>query len=423
MARQNVDIGVQGNDGTGDSIRESFRKVNENFVELFAIFGQGDRIAFTDLDDAPIYGPNQVIISNADASALLSKALVGGEGIQVDNEDDNQIRIIATGGKVSTDPVPALGGHLDAQNFTIGNLPDPTDDVAADFNNTHNTFISADNLVITRGYADQRYLQTSGGPGIGSQVRVRGEPLDQSEYSKTVANWVDGYAVITNHGFNTGSNGVPYKYFASIASATGLLNGLTYYLRFVDKNRLSLHPTRADAIDGTNRIIVNDPEIITRGVETLTDFFYDPELSGSWVSNEALPRKSVVRREGDTMTGALVLFDHPGTLAGSGSPTGPDDLQAATKYYVDNSSFASESNLFVSMAGDDAQTKTPAGKEGRAFAYAYETVGAACQKAEEIIAASLSEPGPYRQLLTYANVVFSLMAVVLIKVKMLLIEI
>ncbi len=37
MARQGVDIGVEGNDGTGDSIRESFRKVNENFQELYAV--------------------------------------------------------------------------------------------------------------------------------------------------------------------------------------------------------------------------------------------------------------------------------------------------------------------------------------------------------------------------------------------------
>ena len=34
MSKQIVDIGVQGNDGTGDSIRESFRKVNENFNEF-----------------------------------------------------------------------------------------------------------------------------------------------------------------------------------------------------------------------------------------------------------------------------------------------------------------------------------------------------------------------------------------------------
>ena len=35
MAKQDVNIGVEGNDGTGDSIRESFRKVNENFQEQY----------------------------------------------------------------------------------------------------------------------------------------------------------------------------------------------------------------------------------------------------------------------------------------------------------------------------------------------------------------------------------------------------
>jgi len=39
MARQDIDIGVEGNDGTGDSIRESFRKTNENFNELYGAFG------------------------------------------------------------------------------------------------------------------------------------------------------------------------------------------------------------------------------------------------------------------------------------------------------------------------------------------------------------------------------------------------
>ena len=49
MARQEVNIGVEGNDGTGDSIRESFRKTNENFSELYAVFGQGGTINFTAL--------------------------------------------------------------------------------------------------------------------------------------------------------------------------------------------------------------------------------------------------------------------------------------------------------------------------------------------------------------------------------------
>ena len=36
MAKQDINIGVEGNDGTGDSIRESFRKTNENFNEHLA---------------------------------------------------------------------------------------------------------------------------------------------------------------------------------------------------------------------------------------------------------------------------------------------------------------------------------------------------------------------------------------------------
>ena len=38
----------------------------------------------------------------------------------------------------------------------------------------------------------------------------------------------------------------------------------------------------------------------------------------------------------------------PGDLAGGGTPNGIDDLQAATKYYVDTTSICSTTNLFVS---------------------------------------------------------------------------
>ena len=405
MARQNVDIGVQGNDGTGDSIRESFRKVNDNFIQLFAIFGSGDTIAFTDLDDTPnSYAGDQVIVANTDGDALLAKALVGGEGISVDHSDENEIRIISTGGKVGNDVEPTLGGHLDAQRFIIGNLAEPTDETANAFNVVHDTAITADNLVITKGYADQRYLQASGGPGAGSQIRVRSEPLSKAEYYISIEDWVDiGYARIPLHGFNSGSNGIAFRYVnAGSTPATGLSNGGTYYLRFVDKNRLSVHATREDATDGLSRILVNEsPTVsaINRGAEQFVDANLDLDLEGNWVSNEALPRKSVVRRQGDTMEGALIL---------SRNPTPQDDISngglvAATKFYVDNSSFASDSNLFVATSGDDTQADTPPGKEGRAFAYAYATVGAACFKAEELINASLTEPGPYRQLMTYAN--------------------
>jgi len=80
------------------------------------------------------------------------------------------------------------------------------------------------------------------------------------------------------------------------------------------------------------------------------------------------------------MTGALNLFDHPGELAGTGLPNGPDDLQAATKLYVDNAAASSQVNLFVSTGGNDLQTFTPYSKEGRAPSYAFRTINAAAQK-------------------------------------------
>ena len=64
MAKQDINIGVEGNDGTGDSIRESFKKVNENFTELYAVFGVGGQINFTTLSDTPdTLTPNTVPIA------------------------------------------------------------------------------------------------------------------------------------------------------------------------------------------------------------------------------------------------------------------------------------------------------------------------------------------------------------------------
>jgi hypothetical protein len=51
MARKIIDIGIVGNDGTGDSIRDSFRKVNENFRELYSSLGLGEKLTLIELDD------------------------------------------------------------------------------------------------------------------------------------------------------------------------------------------------------------------------------------------------------------------------------------------------------------------------------------------------------------------------------------
>jgi hypothetical protein len=401
MSRQIIDIGVQGNDGTGDSIREAFRKVNENFRDLYAVFGQGDRIASTDLDDFPSsYSSDQILVTSADGTSILAKNLTAGTGIAIDNTDEEELVIRSTSSSLNTDPTPALGGPLNANGLPIGNIAFPSNDVVAQWNAVHGptgATITIDELAISKGYADRRYIQQAGG-GAAGQLRVRQEPADKTEYTKEIEFWTNGNAVITAHGFDSGADGIAFTYSSTGTAATGLTTGTTYYLRYVDDNQLSLHPTVDDAKEGTNKIIVPNSG---SGTQTLTDAYLDNTLSGNWLSNEALPRISTVRRQGDTMTGTLYLSDHPGTLSGSGSPNGPDDLQAATKYYVDNSSFASQINLFVSTAGDDSQANTPPGKEGRAFAYAYETIGAACARAEELVDLADQEPGPYRQRISY----------------------
>ena len=324
MTQKIIDIGVQGNDGTGDSIRESFRKVNENFNEIYAIFGQGGTINFTNLGDTPSsYLGSQVIMASILGDKLTARTLVEGSGISIDkNSSDNTLTISATTqGLNSDDAQTGLAGHLNANTFAIGSLSDPTPEAASQFESAFPTSLltlpngrtTQDQLAMTKGYADRHYVASFEGT-IVDALKSRPQPA----------------------------------------------------------------------------------------VPELTNPDYDPSLTSNYLSTEVMQRKDVVYRGGDTMTGTLNLSDHPGALAGSGTPNSTDDLQAATKFYVDNKTFSSNVNLYVSTAsGDDAQTRTPAGKEGRYWQYAYKTVGAAALAAENLIALASIEPGPYKQRIAY----------------------
>jgi len=131
MARKVIDIGAVGNDGTGDSIRDSFRKVNENFRELYSSLGLGERLTFIGLDDTPdAYAgyENAIIAVNPTTDGLSFKQIVGAQGISIDNRD-TEIRISSLFSQVVGDPEPKLGGDLSA--FSAGeyrkiiNIQDP----------------------------------------------------------------------------------------------------------------------------------------------------------------------------------------------------------------------------------------------------------------------------------------------------------
>jgi len=400
MAKQFINIGIEGNDGTGDSIRDAFNKTNENFTELYAVFGQGGQIGFTSLSDTPDQlGSGKIPVSNSAGNAITMKG-ISGTGITVDTTSDPaNIVIDVTSTDVQSDTSPELGGPLKGNSFGIGGVA-INQTAVNDFNTTHGANITLDDLVITKGYADQRYIQTGSG-GVAGEVRVRNEPANATEYTKQISTYASGNLNIPTHGYTVASNGLPFVYNSTGTDANNLTSGNTYYIRFVDANTISLHPSEAEAQNDNDATRVKVSASGGSGTQTIRDAAYNSALSGFYLSTEAIQRQSAVRRQGDTMTGDLFLSDHPGDLSGSGTPNGANDLQAATKYYVDNTSYASTTNLYVTTAGDDTMAGVPADKYGRSQAYAYGSILAACQRAEQIMESSPVEPGPYVQTVTY----------------------
>jgi len=317
MAQNIIDIGVQGNDGTGDSIRTSFDKVNKNFTEIYAIFGGGGTIPFTQLADAPSsYTANQVIMAATTGGVLTARTIVGSGGVTINTSSNSQLVISTANAGLIGDAQPRLGAHLAANNFTIANIGDPSQALVDSFNATYSSLgitTTINKLAISKGYADTHYVPTTIDGLVIGPLKPRTQPLT--------------------------------------------------------------------------------PQIGVSG--------YDSTLTGNYLSTEAMQRKDTVYRGGDTMTGALTLSDHPTPMSGQGTPNSTDDLQAATKFYVDNNTYYSGTNLYVSTKGDDLQTKTPVGREGRAWQYAYKTVGAAALQADNLISLSSLEPGPYRQTISY----------------------
>ena len=404
MAKQDIYLGVEGNDGTGDSIREAFRKANENFTELYAVFGQGGTISFTALNDTPAaITPAGVLIGNSTGTELVQKTLTAGTGISIDNSSTTAITITNTGANINADTSPILGGPLSGNNvYAIGKIGTSTASIA-EFNSTHGSTITIDDIVVDKKYQDKNYA-----PHILHQptkpVLARTEPTDDTGYTKTISEYRSGNLVINSHGFDNSINGATWRYTTTGSAPSGLTNNTDYFIRFVNDNQISLHSSKSEAQNDNDNtrakvnIALGSTTAIT-GQDFIKDQSYDSALYGFFKDDEVLPRKSSVRRQGDDMTGALYLHDHPGYLAGT---TGDiSERQAATKLYVDNSSYASTTDLFVTKQGDDSQANTPVGFEGRGLSYAFGSLKAAAQKAQEIMESAPVEPGAYRQTITY----------------------
>jgi len=141
MARRIIDVGLVGNDGTGDSIRDSFRKVNDNFKELYSSLGLGERLTFIGLDDTPPSFLGQIdedissfatplLTVNNTSDGVQFKQLIGGSGIAIDwNSDQDKISVVNQFTTLSslTENGATLGGNVSAKSgdnqYRLLNLP------------------------------------------------------------------------------------------------------------------------------------------------------------------------------------------------------------------------------------------------------------------------------------------------------------
>lgn len=340
MARQEIDIGVEGNDGTGDSVRESFRKVNENLAELYAVFGLGGTISFSSLDDVPntyLGNESSVPLVKTDATGISFYKFVSDSG---ENNNNTETPSSLTNSLYFefTDPDPASPNESGSLKITIN---DP-------------------------------HIDRDPDPNIKNPLNAEATLA----YSNSISNILR----------NTGSG----------SDITTLVN-----------NWNTTHPN-ASPISSDN-IIINkgyaDDNYVNESGDTMSGFLeYDSGLG--LATGDQIPRvNDVISRAGSkdnrTMLDELFLADHPEPLKGQGTPNGDDDLLAVSKLYVDTQGYSSTTNLYVSTSGDDDQTFTPPGREGRSESYAYRTISAAMRQAERIIESTPFEPGPYVQTVTF----------------------
>ena len=143
MARKEINIGVEGNDGTGDSIRDSFGKVNDNFQEIYAVLGLGGALSFIGLDDVAqnsyrTEDNNKILTVDSNNEKIQFTKLDSNETIVIDSSVPGVIKFSSLASALINDPDPTLAADMDANQKRITSLAEA----------------QLDNDAATKGYVD-----------------------------------------------------------------------------------------------------------------------------------------------------------------------------------------------------------------------------------------------------------------------------
>ena len=327
MARKDINIGLTGNDGTGDSIRDAFSKVNANFQELYASQGLEAGLTFENLVDVvkPLR-PNTILGLDNIGNNVISRDLVVNNGLTIDTTSDPaQIILSLAGIQISLDPNPTLSNSLNASGFKLTYLADPASDQDA----------------VTRKWVYQNFLNRDNIDLLSSVPNPNGSTMRQNFKIQPFPD---------NGNTNIGDKVITIKGSDGVTNKTVELN-----IQAV----LPSHATRKDYVD---------TKISLQGTNT-----YDPQTG-------------LLNQGAGVMTGPLILNDHPGpytgiTLKKDGTLFTQPDYRAATKGYVDSKTYSSPSNIYVSTKGNDDMWDFDNDRPNPAYGYPEEEIGRSWSKA------------------------------------------
>ena len=340
-----INVGSQSNDGTGDSIRDAFQKVNTNFDTLYAVAGIGNGLQFTSLQDAPTTLQSQkLIVTDSSGLTLTQLALVGREGIQITYDYANgQLVVDSTVTSLITDATPTIQAGANLSGATTARailFADP----------------KRDTDLVTKQWVEKNFLNRDG----------NFESDSGSAPNQSTATIVEGSTL--RHNIVLNPTAVQTSTNVGKVISTINASGITATINLAYQAWKNEHVTRKDYVD---------TKISLQGISTIDS------LTGQ------------VNPGFGQMTGALQLFRDP---VETDSP-----LTAATKNYVDSTGFPSKSNFFVALNGNDNRTDIPTFKRGRSWAWAFRSINKAAQAAEAFQNSSQIVLGPYVKTITTNN--------------------